>query len=126
MRLIITNLKPYLNNCTLQVNFVGHLELDIGLYRWSTIDYPVSAKVLVKRPPCGQVPTGVAVSKLPKLSHHVEHDKKEGMQVHLDSAFQHVDCFCVVYTMQCQHLLHQWKLRVQQKGLVVMRANMCL
>lgn len=50
----------------------------IGDYsKWSTIDYPVSVKVPVKRPPCGQVPTQVAVSKLPKLSHHVEHDREE-------------------------------------------------
>ena len=50
----------------------------IGDYsKWSTIDYPVSAKVAVKRPPCGQIPTQVAVSKLPKLSHHVGHDKEE-------------------------------------------------
>ena len=51
----------------------------IGDYlKWSTIDYPVSAKVPVKRPPCGQVPTQVAVSKLPKLSHNVEHEHGKG------------------------------------------------
>ena len=50
----------------------------IGDYsKWSTIDCPVSAKIPVKRPPCGQVPTQVAVSKLPKLSHHVKHDREE-------------------------------------------------
>lgn len=34
----------------------------------------MSVKVPVKRPPCGQAPTQVAVSKLPKLSYRVEHE----------------------------------------------------
>lgn len=83
------------------INHTVHVCYNI---RWSTIDYPVSANIPVRKPPGGRVTTQVTVSKLPKLSHHVKQEKEEGTVVCTQAAtFLIAGWLCLQYTVS-EHL----------------------
>ena len=93
-----------------------NLNVMCWVHRWSTIEFPTSTTVSVRRTPMCKVSTQETMSKLPRLSHHNEQENdNEGTQ------FRYLTVLIV--SVHACHTYHQQRLKATQRWLVNLKRN---